>query len=349
MNFIQHHTQYLDSLLPSTGGTDVYEIRIHNPFSIDKHFFYDVPANTPILINQGYEEYDLVKLQDYHNIAPENYTGIFADTPVGRVCTALEYAGIEQHMCHWASPDFYTKDRIPLDCTINFHYWDENKMRYLLGIGDIPTANYNRDFKYRYAALNAGNHKNFYKIDFVYKLWLANLLDKGLVSLNNFEDTCPDPTLIEEYWLRFPDHFTDLLPFERDWNPNTEQQSSRDYSELHNVKILAVTETLIESNYCYISPKTWRAIACKKPFVVVGNRGLLKKLQDMGFITFSDYWDESYDTLELHDRMDAVIEILKQDPDLTGVEDILEHNYNLLVNTDWTNNLISSIQSVINA
>ena len=44
MNFIQHHTQYLDSLLPSTGGTDVYEIRIHNPFSIDKHFFYDVPA-----------------------------------------------------------------------------------------------------------------------------------------------------------------------------------------------------------------------------------------------------------------------------------------------------------------
>ena len=146
------------------------------------------------------------------------------------------------------------------------------------------------------------------------------------------------------------------MPFERDWNPNIEQQSSRDYSELHNVNILAVTETLIESNYCYISPKTWRAIACKKPFVVVGNRGLLKKLQDMGFITFSDYWDESYDEeINLEKRIKKISKVLVKLSQLSILElknlrrdlrDTVEFNQNL-INSFGLENPMDKIATVV--
>ena len=69
MKFIQHHTQYMNSLLPSiNSGPIVYEIRIHDPFNIDENFFKDVPKNTPLVINQGFEEYDLFKLKDYKGI-----------------------------------------------------------------------------------------------------------------------------------------------------------------------------------------------------------------------------------------------------------------------------------------
>lgn len=59
-----------------------------------------------------------------------------------------------------------------------------------------------------------------------------------------------------------------------------------------------VTETLFYRVGNYISEKTWKPIAHLHPFVIVGRPGTLKYLKHLGFKTFSDYWDESYDEIE---------------------------------------------------
>ena len=52
----------------------------------------------------------------------------------------------------------------------------------------------------------------------------------------------------------------------------------------------------------YISDKTITAILNCMPFIIVGPPHALKTARDMGFKTFSDYWDESYDNEFDHTR-----------------------------------------------
>jgi hypothetical protein len=58
-----------------------------------------------------------------------------------------------------------------------------------------------------------------------------------------------------------------------------------------------VTETGIEE-YPFLSEKTFKPIINLQPFVIMGSLGTLKLLQDLGYKTFGDYIDESYDTME---------------------------------------------------
>ena len=64
--------------------------------------------------------------------------------------------------------------------------------------------------------------------------------------------------------------------------------------------ISLVTETLADDpnsgGYPYfLTEKIWKPIICQQPFIVYGQRGYLKCLREMGFKTFSNVWDESYD------------------------------------------------------
>lgn len=56
-----------------------------------------------------------------------------------------------------------------------------------------------------------------------------------------------------------------------------------------------VTETLFKESCSDLSEKTLYSIAYLTPFVLVGNYKSLKYLKDLGFKTFSEFWDESYD------------------------------------------------------
>jgi hypothetical protein len=48
----------------------------------------------------------------------------------------------------------------------------------------------------------------------------------------------------------------------------------------------------------FVTEKIWKPIIAQQPFVVHGNHLYLQKLREMGFKTFGQYFDESYD-LEL--------------------------------------------------
>ncbi len=97
-----------------------------------------------------------------------------------------------------------------------------------------------------------------------------------------------------------------------------------------------VTETVAGDDHhghVFLTEKTFKPILLKMGFVIAGRMGVLKKLRDLGFKTFSDYWDESYDTIDWWpDRRDALVKTI-EDIILNDVHvplDILEYNYNVL-------------------
>lgn len=62
----------------------------------------------------------------------------------------------------------------------------------------------------------------------------------------------------------------------------------------------------------FITEKTFKPFAFRHPFMVYGNTGTLKLLHGMGFVTFDNLWDESYDNIGKPDkRKNHIIELLK--------------------------------------
>lgn len=75
--------------------------------------------------------------------------------------------------------------------------------------------------------------------------------------------------------------------------------------------ISVVNETRF-ATYCgEVSEKTFVPIMYMTPFVLVGGPHMLKYLRELGFETFGDFWDESYDSIEDHkERMEAIFRLL---------------------------------------
>lgn len=95
-------------------------------------------------------------------------------------------------------------------------------------------------------------------------------------------------------------------------NDSTDVQS-RD-SILHQSSFLhVVTETVFDYPHNSFGEKTWKPIVNLRPFIIVGPPHSLRDLQSLGFKTFSNWWDESYDQiLDPLSRMRSIIDVLKK-------------------------------------
>lgn len=59
--------------------------------------------------------------------------------------------------------------------------------------------------------------------------------------------------------------------------------------------------------------KSVKALLCGHPVVILGNPFTLRTLKQLGFITFSDFWDESYDqVLDPADRLHKALGVIDQ-------------------------------------
>lgn len=73
-----------------------------------------------------------------------------------------------------------------------------------------------------------------------------------------------------------------------------------------------VTETSYFTNRIYVSEKSLKPIICRRPFIILGPPKTLQHLKNLGFKTFSKWWDESYDSIEdHHNRFIAVYNLTK--------------------------------------
>ena len=90
-------------------------------------------------------------------------------------------------------------------------------------------------------------------------------------------------------------------------------------------------------NTIFLSEKIFKAIALEQPFIIVGNRGSIKALQELGFKTFNKFFDEKYDELPYRKRISAIVKVLKDIDKIkdkhkwySEMKDIFVHNNNTL-------------------
>lgn len=76
-----------------------------------------------------------------------------------------------------------------------------------------------------------------------------------------------------------------------------------------NVELVCETYTVGQT--FFPTEKTVRPIVGSKPFIVYGPAGYLNNLQQQGFRTFNNVWDESYDNYQGPQRWNAMLKLLK--------------------------------------
>jgi hypothetical protein len=123
-----------------------------------------------------------------------------------------------------------------------------------------------------------------------------------------------------------------------------------------------VTEAYYTENYPYFTEKTFRPISQAHPFILDSGPNSLKLLQDMGFKTFSNFWDESYDQLRDNQRLEAVMHLIleignwnidKINAIHKKMIPILEHNKNYFFNVlpkiykDYKPKLFEEIKHIV--
>ena len=189
--------------------------------------------------------------------------------------------------------------------------------------------NLNRAYRYHRAALIENLHKN-------------NLLKCGYTTFgdayNDLQST------------KFKDTFKnikfDILdePDLKNVNPVYKFPKQCKYSFL-----FLNTETWVDNDRLFLTEKSFKPAGIGMPFINLGNPGTLARLRDLGFYTFSNWFDESYDLdLPLEKRIDIVVDNIKMLSRLDNTQLIkmrnqmqfkIEHNhklYNMLYNKDYT-------------
>jgi hypothetical protein len=175
-------------------------------------------------------------------------------------------------------------------------------------IYSIPDTN-ELDVKRNKYFLNLNrNSGRLHRPKLVLELIKRNLFDKGLVSLlksDEFDNFCSNN-------IEYKTLIYDKYPFVVDY------ESADTVAQLHNYLtkkdmwmdsyFSIVSETSASDDFCFITEKTIRPIIYYHPFIVWGNPNTLKRLRELGFETFPEFFDESYDEMTNSDeRIECIL------------------------------------------
>jgi hypothetical protein len=96
-----------------------------------------------------------------------------------------------------------------------------------------------------------------------------------------------------------------------------------------------ITETYVDSNQLLLGEKVFKPMFCSSPFMILSSAGTLARLRELGFRTFPELWDESYDEItDLGQRIAAIVQQIKLVSSITDrpayfaqAESALRHNH----------------------
>lgn len=115
-----------------------------------------------------------------------------------------------------------------------------------------------------------------------------------------------------------------------------------------------IAETCFHDNFAFFTEKTSKPIIAKRLFVMFAGRGYLANLRQLGFRTFDGIIDESYD-----DEYDALVRWRQaweqmcwlsdqpQEQILEQVRPIVEHNFAVMMQTNWAKNFRAEFEQDI--
>ncbi len=127
-------------------------------------------------------------------------------------------------------------------------------------------------------------------------------------------------------------------PFQQNFNP----------SWYNNTYFSIVAETYVHNNTetVFVTEKTFKPIGFFHPFVVCGQKGTLAYLHSLGFETFNNLFDESYDSVELYNnrlnKMAAQVLQFEKTPYDKLTWEKLTHNHALLNNVGLVKEMMAS-------
>jgi len=124
-----------------------------------------------------------------------------------------------------------------------------------------------------------------------------------------------------------------------EWPPGHYGITDRYVQKYRECFVAVVNETRYSQLTGNISEKLLDAIKCDCPFVLVAPPKTLEYVKSLGFLTFSDYWDESYDDeVDPMKRMNMILNVLNDINEHHNLEKlwldmrpILEYNKGVLV------------------
>ena len=88
----------------------------------------------------------------------------------------------------------------------------------------------------------------------------------------------------------------------------------------HKFAVEIVCETYTQGDTFFPTEKTTRPIMAAKPMIVFGPRYFLARLRSLGFQTYHDIWDESYDLYQGPERWHLMQQIMRTLSDLSPAD-----------------------------
>jgi hypothetical protein len=167
-------------------------------------------------------------------------------------------------------------------------------------------------------------------------------LKRGTDYINETAPLCLDTPAKEAVWINHPHHIN-MWPSADDYDAgmtpalfNGKRNTLETYYK--DIFVDVVNETRFAQPTANFSEKVFQAIQYYKPFIVAGPPRTLEYVRSLGFLTFSEFWDESYDLVDHHgERLAKIFELIDWIEN-QSIEDlqamyksmllVLEHNKN---------------------
>lgn len=190
-------------------------------------------------------------------------------------------------------------------------------------------------------------HKHDKKYDFLFlpgkdQIWRLDLIKKLL----------DDHLLDNSLWSFYRDH--------EDWFPKIKKLLPAQYEfekfrgRRYDDHILLTNQQIIPEQYsdtffsiitetgfdtCHFTEKTWKPILAEHPFVIQSGKGHLEILHELGFKTFDNFIDESYenDNEKIRNVCKTITKLDKKEF-YAATRDIRSHNLKLCLDDDLVKN-----------
>jgi hypothetical protein len=353
-------------LLTDTTGKCYYPLFLRQPFNLKDFDFCSMIDPEHLQQLKDREIIPMVcMLSESWPLFNSDANRIFRNSAYFNIINQLESNDIKEKDVVWLTCNKYVRQDPRVKAKfIHFDFFLEQQK--ILKNKFLPLTK----IKHRYLSMAQGVPRH-HRFAITYQLYNNNLLQHGAISCTGYENFTynTNAETTDEYMSKLENFnnsafatFKNMLPLTIDskstkievpehksyQSPINLHQDGRDESHLFkNVFLNVVNETHQPDNTVFITEKTYRSINYCRPFVINGDRGSLKYLKDMGFKTFDQFWDESYDQeTSDHTRIVKIIAIVK---DITSRTDsqlltlfqsmlpVLEHNYNTLKNYEqWS-------------
>ena len=193
-----------------------------------------------------------------------------------------------------------------------------------------------------------------HRATFVAMLNYYNLVTNNIVSHDILEPHYKQ-SLKVNYWQEHPafeepnfSRFKNKLPLTYDMDDFSVNHAQNFNQEIYlKTWVSVVSETLYEDwqPTVFFSEKIFKPIRAHHPFILVCHPGAIAWLKKLGFQTFSNWWDESYDQEpDPVKRMQMICEVLLEIKKINtfdwfntyqSMEKVLRHNYTNLLSTNW--------------